>query len=103
MKKYRIQITSVREYEVLIDEEKLNSEAKKNFEETLWDLPEADTAPEAFARGLALECASGDRIGSYIEGFGYCNDLKRYQDEEAFIRRIDNDCWINNCEGDELY
>lgn len=98
MKKYKVTVTRVTEYEVEVDENIYTEEARKDWERIFWDL-EGDEPTEAFARGLAEQSI---RLGvnDFIEGFSrvmedseqadrykdHCNDIN----DNMFIREVDD-------------
>ena len=78
MKKYKVEVTITKEYEVEVDENIINEDFRKEFEQYMWTLDDEDTQ-EAFAKALAEQSA---RLGvnEFIEGFGRCAQSKEDAD-----------------------
>lgn len=87
MKKFRVTVTRTTEYEVTVDDTKWGSEAQKDFERYMWDLPHYSSddgnpdveAAGGFAKALAEQSI---RLGvnTFIEGFGKCGTDKELVD-----------------------
>lgn len=85
MKKYRIEVIRTVYYEVEVDENIYTDEARKNWENTFWEL-DGEESTEAFARGLAEQSI---RLGvnEFIEGFGRVMESA----EQAALRKQRHD------------
>lgn len=71
MKKFKVQVTRIDEYEIEIDENIINDKWIKNFESYMWDVDE-DEPHRELAEHIAQMRA---RFGShqFMEGFGLMN------------------------------
>ena len=78
MKKFKVEVTITREYEVEVDENQYTDEYRKDWESVMWQLDDEDTQ-EAFAKCLAEQSA---RLGvhEFLEGFGKCEKSKEDAD-----------------------
>ena len=95
MKKYKIEVTITKDYEVEIDDTIYNEKEQEIFESIMWDL-EGETPAEGFAKSLAEQSA---RLGvnTFLEGFGLVprnqEDIEIFKEENfrkgMFIREID--------------
>jgi hypothetical protein len=71
MKKFKVTVTRVDEYEVHIDEEIWTPGLLKEWESTFWDLPDGlQSLAESVGHALIL---SG--FNNFHEGFGYLKEL----------------------------
>ena len=78
MRKFKVEVTVTKEYEVEVDENIINEDFRKNFESYMWQLNDDDTQ-EAFAKALAEQSARFG-VNEFIEGFGRCAESKEYAD-----------------------
>ena len=116
MKKFKVVVTRVSEYEVEVDETIWNAQEQKNWEKAFYRLPfysddneDPDTeAAGGFAEALAKEsCNQG--LYSFIEGFGYCVSSKEdadmydaYASEHKVGYRCTRGLYINETDTDYI-
>lgn len=68
MKKYKVKVEQIKEYEIEIDETKFTEEDIKGFESTMWKLDEVEDDKYA---SIAYEIARIRANDLSYEGFGY--------------------------------
>ena len=87
MKKFKVTVTRVTEYEVEVDETLWSAEEREKWQRTFWNLdptnyesgdPDEEAAAE-FAVELAEQSARHG-CNQFIEGFGMCAQDKKYAD-----------------------
>ncbi|MDO4801225.1 MAG: hypothetical protein Q4A15_03585 [Prevotellaceae bacterium] len=80
MKKFKVQVTRIDEYEIEIDETIINDEWIKHFESYMWPVDEDEPHRELAEHIAQMRARFGSR--QFMEGFGLMNVESDYFSEE---------------------